>query len=185
MVGHWCLNFTKTRICILIELKGVIRTIRSKHPLQIIISGREEALKNCDRYKIDYSAVAVKSRCVPGSVNKAYIINKLLWSGRRDSNSRPSAPKADALPGCATPRRAASIVTRIGFLFDLWVGRRLKNEAASHTARARGMARIRTGPRPARAEIIGLASPSGTAGGGRLPGMARAGGADSMLQSRG
>ena len=28
----------------------------------------------------------------------------LSWSGRRDSNSRPSAPKADALPGCATPR---------------------------------------------------------------------------------
>jgi hypothetical protein len=27
------------------------------------------------------------------------------WSGRRDSNPRPSAPKADALPGCATPRR--------------------------------------------------------------------------------
>ncbi len=26
------------------------------------------------------------------------------WSGRRDSNPRPSAPKADALPGCATPR---------------------------------------------------------------------------------
>src|SRR6185437_12881329 len=24
------------------------------------------------------------------------------WSGRRDSNSRPSAPHADALPGCAT-----------------------------------------------------------------------------------
>src|SRR5450830_468899 len=27
------------------------------------------------------------------------------WSGRQDSNLRPSAPKADALPGCATPRR--------------------------------------------------------------------------------
>ena len=27
-----------------------------------------------------------------------------FWSGRRDSNTRPSAPKADALPGCATPR---------------------------------------------------------------------------------
>src|SRR5439155_11514003 len=26
------------------------------------------------------------------------------WSGRSDSNRRPSAPKADALPGCATPR---------------------------------------------------------------------------------
>ena len=27
------------------------------------------------------------------------------WSGRLDSNQRPSAPKADALPGCATSRR--------------------------------------------------------------------------------
>ena len=27
------------------------------------------------------------------------------WSGRQDSNLRPSAPKADALPDCATPRR--------------------------------------------------------------------------------
>ena len=29
---------------------------------------------------------------------------EVRWSGRRDSNPRPSAPKADALPGCATPR---------------------------------------------------------------------------------
>ena len=28
------------------------------------------------------------------------------WSGRRDLNPRLSAPKADALPDCATPRRA-------------------------------------------------------------------------------
>ena len=28
-----------------------------------------------------------------------------VWSGRRDSNSRPLAPHASALPGCATPRR--------------------------------------------------------------------------------
>ncbi len=27
-----------------------------------------------------------------------------IWSGWRDSNPRHSAPKADALPGCATPR---------------------------------------------------------------------------------
>jgi hypothetical protein len=26
------------------------------------------------------------------------------WSGRRDLNSGPPAPKAGALPGCATPR---------------------------------------------------------------------------------
>ena len=29
---------------------------------------------------------------------------KVKWSGQRDSNPRPSAPKADALPGCAMPR---------------------------------------------------------------------------------
>ncbi len=28
-----------------------------------------------------------------------------MWSGRYDSNVRPSAPKADALPDCATPRQ--------------------------------------------------------------------------------
>ena len=27
-----------------------------------------------------------------------------LWSGRQDLNLRPSGPKPDALPGCATPR---------------------------------------------------------------------------------
>ena len=31
------------------------------------------------------------------------------WSGRLDSNQRPSAPKADALPGCATPRRSVKL----------------------------------------------------------------------------
>src|SRR5215471_11178742 len=30
---------------------------------------------------------------------------KLRWSGREDLNLRPPAPKAGALPGCATPRR--------------------------------------------------------------------------------
>ena len=29
-----------------------------------------------------------------------------FWSGRKDSNLRPSGPKPDALPGCATPRQA-------------------------------------------------------------------------------
>ena len=28
-----------------------------------------------------------------------------LWSGWRDSNSRHPAPKAGALPDCATPRK--------------------------------------------------------------------------------
>src|SRR5579885_1117956 len=38
------------------------------------------------------TAKAVQVQCVEG------------WSGRRDLNPRPSAPKADALPDCATPR---------------------------------------------------------------------------------
>ena len=29
---------------------------------------------------------------------------RVKWSGRLDSNQRPPAPKAGALPGCATPR---------------------------------------------------------------------------------
>ena len=29
----------------------------------------------------------------------------MAWSERQDLNLRPSAPKADALPNCATPRR--------------------------------------------------------------------------------
>jgi hypothetical protein len=55
------------------------------------------------------------SNCSVGDVNTTFDWRKPFdtifqrtqneeWSGRRDSNSRPSAPKADALPGCATPR---------------------------------------------------------------------------------
>ena len=38
----------------------------------------------------------------------------LTWSGRQDLNLRHSAPKADALPGCATPR-GGHILHRAGF----------------------------------------------------------------------
>ena len=31
-------------------------------------------------------------------------MNSNLWSGRKDSNLRPPAPKAGALPDCAMPR---------------------------------------------------------------------------------
>ena len=31
-----------------------------------------------------------------------------FWSGREDLNFRPPAPKAGALPGCATPRQLTS-----------------------------------------------------------------------------
>ena len=38
-----------------------------------------------------------------GDVKKT---REMFWSGRRDLNSGPPAPKAGALPGCATPRHA-------------------------------------------------------------------------------
>src|ERR1700742_3921818 len=31
-------------------------------------------------------------------------LDEFKWSGREDSNLRPPAPEAGALPGCATPR---------------------------------------------------------------------------------
>jgi len=42
-------------------------------------------------------AVAEKSRCVTETAHIVLIINSLCWSGRRDSNPRPSAPKADQI----------------------------------------------------------------------------------------
>ena len=46
-----------------------------------------------------------KTRC-NGCRAPDYLVSlERRWSGRQDSNLRPSAPKADALPDCATPRR--------------------------------------------------------------------------------
>ncbi len=39
-----------------------------------------------------------------GRLSNARICWSVKWSGRLDSNQRPPAPKAGALPGCATPR---------------------------------------------------------------------------------
>src|SRR5690606_28986521 len=43
-----------------------------------------------------------------------YDFSEEFWSGRPDSNQRPSAPKADALPGCATPRDVEARVSGRG-----------------------------------------------------------------------
>jgi len=43
--------------------------------------------------KIDYNAVAGKSRCVSESVDNYLNIWGLRWSGRRDSNPRPSGSR--------------------------------------------------------------------------------------------
>ena len=38
------------------------------------------------------------------SYRRRYPVMRCNWSGREDLNLRPPAPKAGALPGCATPR---------------------------------------------------------------------------------
>jgi hypothetical protein len=41
---------------------------------------------------------------VDGGFNKLKKTREMFWSGRPDLNRGPPAPKAGALPGCATPR---------------------------------------------------------------------------------
>ena len=36
--------------------------------------------------------------------------DRRIWSGRGDLNARPPAPKAGALPGCATPRLSTYLI---------------------------------------------------------------------------
>src|SRR5574337_684755 len=53
---------------------------------------------------------------------KGWLSACFYWSGRRDSNSRPLAPHASALPGCATPRRG------VDYRRGVAEGRRLHDE---------------------------------------------------------
>src|SRR6185295_18183296 len=41
-------------------------------------------------------------------------------SGREDLNLRPPAPKAGALPGCATPRRSSHLTRRPALIEPTW-----------------------------------------------------------------
>ena len=47
-----------------------------------------------------------KSWAYRGRIGNPSLLHPANWSGQRDLNPRPSAPKADALPGCAMPRTA-------------------------------------------------------------------------------
>ena len=69
---------------------------------------RDEAAKLCKVLQI--LAQSSLSRIVLRESNKKESLGNSIYdlvfyeSGRQDSNLRPSAPKAPALPSCATPR---------------------------------------------------------------------------------
>ena len=58
---------------------------------------------------------------VPETGLDRWNVRRRHWSGRLDLNQRPPAPKAGALPGCATPRLASIITISPSILCDLLV----------------------------------------------------------------
>ena len=60
------------------------------------------------RFTSDIAAASTsdQNRFPAQSVPKNQPTGSEIWSGRRDSNSRPPVPKTGALPDCATPRQA-------------------------------------------------------------------------------
>ena len=80
------------------------------------IRTRDIQLGRLSLYQLSYSrrvgivrqeTLSLKSECVFFAIDTWFHLSqKPLWSGRLDSNQRPPAPKAGALPDCATPRRA-------------------------------------------------------------------------------
>src|SRR5581483_2841203 len=61
-----------------------------------------------DTWRLERIAVRSARDCDPSLRNEVLPMSpewtEVKWSGRLDSNQRPPAPKAGALPGCATPR---------------------------------------------------------------------------------
>ena len=45
----------------------------------------------------------------PAELQAEVSSERCIWSGREDLNLRPPAPKAGALPGCATPRHQVAV----------------------------------------------------------------------------
>ena len=60
---------------------------------------------------IEPTTSAWKAEVIPLNYTRFYTI--VLWSERQDLNLRHPAPKAGALPNCATPRTIHRLITTI------------------------------------------------------------------------
>jgi hypothetical protein len=68
----------------------------------VVIETGEPAAGSIHRYWADEASYLI----VRERVEIRSRSGKSVWSGRGDLNARPPAPKAGALPGCATPRHS-------------------------------------------------------------------------------
>jgi hypothetical protein len=59
------------------------------------------------QYQTQIQTDKPKNRANP----RGYLLYR--WSGRQDLNLRPSDPKSDALPNCATPRNMKNYITPV------------------------------------------------------------------------
>src|SRR5690349_24797676 len=61
----------------------------------------------------EVDVLALRGRVIESDADGLGILfaHKQNWSGRRDLNPRPPEPHSGTLPGCATARRKAPIVT--------------------------------------------------------------------------
>src|ERR1700739_243516 len=88
-----------------------------------------------------WSRYRIRPECIADLRYSVKLIERegVRWSGRRDSNPRPSAPKADALPDCATPRRWLLGNPRLGILQLIRLYRRQEpSPAAAKCSQVRG-----------------------------------------------
>jgi hypothetical protein len=97
-VWYYCLTIGGIRRFFSTKMRNYTeaRKVRSK-----AIKAQLENRLPTDAAKQRFEALACTFRNLtePG-IGKYFV----LWSGRGDLNARPPAPKAGALPGCATPR---------------------------------------------------------------------------------
>jgi hypothetical protein len=56
-------------------------------------------------------SIAIVDRAI--ACRRSPTIEEIDWSGRQDSNLRPLAPHASALPGCATPRPRGRMIAQM------------------------------------------------------------------------
>ena len=105
-------------------------------PATLGLEGRCSIQLSYGRHSIEYTAAAE------------------FWSGQTDSNRRPSAPKADALPDCAMPRFTSEACARRGSISGAYqLGREREFYGAPYPASISGLEllllRLRATIRPA------------------------------------